>query len=110
METAATKPGNFDGALALEQAEVMVIEWLQQYLGELLDIEPDDVDIDTPFDRYGLDSSAAVGMTGDLSAWIGAAVDPAAPYDYPSIRQLSHAMVTDAKNSAVVLANLASCR
>jgi acyl carrier protein len=110
METTAETPHNVKLALTAEQAQVVVQEWLQQYVGELLEIGPDDVDLDKPFDRYGLDSSAAVGMTGDLSAWIGADVDAAAAYDHPSIRQLSHAVVHDAKSSSRVLSNLAACR
>lgn len=62
--------------------------WLVSYLAELLDIEPSEVDVAIPFDRYGLDSSAAVGMTGDLEEWLGAELDPTLMYDYPTIEAL----------------------
>ena len=42
-----------------------------------------------PFDRYGLDSSAAVGMTGDLEDWLGKEVEPILLYDYPTIETLA---------------------
>ncbi len=63
--------------------------WVISYLAELLEIEPDEVDVTIPFDRYGLDSSAAVGMTGDLEEWLGYELDPTLIYDYPTIEALA---------------------
>jgi len=68
---------------------VEIQKWLAFYLGELLDIDPKEVDVTTRFDRYGLDSSAAVGLTCDLEDWIGRDVDPTLPYDYPTIETLA---------------------
>lgn len=62
--------------------------WLESYLADLLEIEPEDVDPSIPFDRYGLDSSIAIGLTGDLSDWLGQDVDPTLLYDYPTIEEL----------------------
>ena len=63
--------------------------WLVSYIAELLEIESDEIDMTTPFDRYGLDSAAAVGMTGDLSEWLGLELDPTVAYDYPTIEALA---------------------
>jgi len=63
--------------------------WLVSYLAELLEIEPDEVEVKIPFERYGLDSSAAVGMTGDLEEWLGYELDPTLIYDYPTIEALA---------------------
>ncbi|MBW4427885.1 MAG: acyl carrier protein [Nostoc desertorum CM1-VF14] len=62
--------------------------WTISYLGELLEVDPEEVDITIPFDRYGLDSSAAIGLTGDLEDWLGSEVDPTLLYDYPTIEGL----------------------
>ncbi len=62
--------------------------WLVCYLSELLEIEPSEVDVTIPFERYGLDSSAAVGMSGDLEEWLGSELDPTLMYDYPTIESL----------------------
>ena len=64
-------------------------EWLVSYIAELLEIDNDKVDIKAPFDRYGLDSSAVVGMTCDLEKWLGLEVDPTLPYDYTTIETLA---------------------
>lgn len=62
--------------------------WIVSYLAELLEVEPDEVDVTIPFDRYGLDSSAAVGLTGDLGDWLGHEIEPTLLYDYPTIKAL----------------------
>jgi acyl carrier protein len=64
--------------------------WMVTYLAELLEISEEDIDASVPFDRYGLDSSAAVGMTGELEDWLGVEIDPTVIYDYPTIDALSH--------------------
>lgn len=63
--------------------------WLSSYLAELLDIEPDEVDIRTPFQRYGLDSAATVGLIGDMEGWLKRELSPTLLYDYPTIEALA---------------------
>ena len=63
--------------------------WLVSHIAELLEIEPDEVDVTIPFDRYGLDSSAAVGIIGDLEDWLGSELEPTLMYDYPTIEALA---------------------
>jgi acyl carrier protein len=63
--------------------------WIAAYIADLLEIEPEEVDLQVPFDRYGLDSSVAVGLTGDLEDWLGGKLDPTLLYDYPTIAALA---------------------
>lgn len=63
--------------------------WLVSYLAEVLEIESDQIDVTIPFERYGLDSSAAVGLTGDLEDWLLTELDPTLMYDYPTIEALA---------------------
>jgi acyl carrier protein len=63
--------------------------WIAAYLAELLEVEADDVDPSLPFDRYGLDSAVAIGLTGDLEDWLGTQLDPTLLYDYPTVAALS---------------------
>jgi acyl carrier protein len=65
-------------------------DWLVYYISGVLFLEPDDIDIKTPFDRYGLDSSAAITLTGDLGDWLGGeTLDPTLLWDYPTIESLT---------------------
>ena len=63
-------------------------EWIVAYIGELLEIDPEEVEITVPFDTYGLDSSAAVMLTGDLESWLKTEIEPTLLYDYPTVEAL----------------------
>ena len=72
--------------------------WIISYIAELLEVESEQVDPTIPFDRYGLDSSAAYALTGDLEDWIGREIDPTAIYDYPTVETLSDHLSSVAAN------------
>ncbi|MGK7948937.1 MAG: acyl carrier protein [Xenococcaceae cyanobacterium] len=67
--------------------------WIVNYVAELLEVNPNRIDVTIPFDRYGLDSSAAVGLAGDLEDWLERELDPTLLYDYPTIKTLSQHIV-----------------
>ncbi|MCW7539729.1 acyl carrier protein [Aquabacterium sp. A7-Y] len=72
-----------------EQAE----EWIVAVLADLLDLEPDNIDTQTSYDRYGLDSSAAIGITDSLGNWLGVQLEPTLLYDHPTIDRLTRHLV-----------------
>ena len=74
--------------------------WLISYLSYLLEGETNAVDITTPFERYGLDSAAVVGLTGDMEDWLGLELDPTLLYDYPTIETLAQHLVEECKEKA----------
>lgn len=63
--------------------------WIINYMAELLEIERESIDADTDFDRYGLDSSTLVILSGDLQTWLGRNIEPTILYDYMTINALS---------------------
>ncbi|NES04195.1 MAG: acyl carrier protein [Okeania sp. SIO2F4] len=71
----------------LTQAEIQ--EWLVSYLAEILEIDKKEVDIKEPFIDYGLDSTSAIVMTGDIGTFFGLNIDPTIPYDYQTIEALA---------------------
>ncbi len=79
------------GASSLDADSItseQIQDWIITYLAKLLDISEDDIETAVPFDSYGLDSSAAIGLTGDLEDWLGQEIDPTVLYDYPTIEAL----------------------
>lgn len=74
---------------SLKVSKPEIQDWIIDYVANLLEIDPEDIDTTIPFDRYGLDSSAAVGLTGDLEDWLGLEIDPTLLYDYPTIESLA---------------------
>jgi len=63
--------------------------WLVTHLAISLKMPPDEIDTQEPFAHYGLDSSVAVSMTDELSAWLGCELEPTIFWDYPSIEALA---------------------
>lgn len=83
--------------MSAAEAEQVISSWLKSYLADLLSLPEEEIDESTVLQRYGLDSSAAVGLAGDLGDWLGYELDPTITYDHPSIRALSAALSQDAK-------------
>jgi acyl carrier protein len=65
--------------------------WAVRYI-EDQGISPVAVDESTPIEDYGLDSLAAVEMSGELSNWLGHEVDAMLVYQFSSIDELSGAL------------------
>lgn len=79
-----------DAVAALPVLESAVIEtWLTVRLAQRLHLDPRQIDPSEPFSRYGLDSVAAVELSGALEDWLGRRLSPTLVYDYPSVRTLA---------------------
>jgi acyl transferase domain-containing protein/acyl-CoA synthetase (AMP-forming)/AMP-acid ligase II/acyl carrier protein len=78
------------GAEPLVSLETAVIEtWITVRLAQRLNLSPKQIDPREPFSRYGLDSLAAVELSGALERWLGRRLPPTLVYDYPSIHALA---------------------
>ncbi|WDD95769.1 acyl carrier protein [Burkholderia sp. FERM BP-3421] len=75
--------------------EEQIVQWLRLYIADVLGVPPERINTEASFQQLGLDSSAAVGMTGDLGEWLGREIDAAAAYDHPSIQALAHALAKE---------------
>jgi len=62
--------------------------YLIENIAEMLQIEPDELDVTIPFERYGRDSEDAVVLSGDLQEWLDFDLDPTILFDYPTIEAL----------------------
>ena len=58
-------------------------------LSERLGIESHEIDVREPFASYGLGSTEAVSLSGELAEWLGRKLSPALAYEYPTIETLA---------------------
>jgi acyl carrier protein len=79
QEDAASQPSSDD-----------IQRWIVEYISNLLEVDPKSIKVSLSFDRYGLDSSATIALTSDLSDWLAREIDPTITYDYPTIESLSN--------------------
>lgn len=88
----ASVEGNATKHIALQQqpqTAQTIQTWLINAIAQQLKVAPQAIDVREPFVRYGLDSVAAVGLSGQLEAWLGRRLSPTLTYDYPTIEALS---------------------
>jgi len=62
--------------------------WLTEKIAELAGTDVDHIDAREPVAFYGLDSVAAVSLSGELQDWLGRKIPPTLVYDYPSIESM----------------------
>jgi acyl transferase domain-containing protein/acyl-CoA synthetase (AMP-forming)/AMP-acid ligase II/acyl carrier protein len=74
--------------------------WLMDRLAERLKVDRSQIDIDRPFASFGLDSAAAVGISGDLEEWLGRRLSPTLIYSYPTVAALAAHLSHDPSTAA----------
>lgn len=79
---------------------IEIQDWIVVYVAELLEVDADEIDPSVPFERYGLDSASAIGMTGDIENWLGRKIDPTLLYDYPTVASFSQHLVEEFAHKA----------
>jgi acyl carrier protein len=68
--------------------------WLINALSESLGIDSEQIETDVSWESYGLDSSTAVVLSGDLQEWLGCELDPTIFFDYPNIEEMTKYLVS----------------
>ncbi len=63
--------------------------WLAAQIARHVQLPLSQIQLDEPFDSYGLDSLIAVQLSGELSEWLGKPVSPTVVYDFPNIQALA---------------------
>ena len=73
--------------------------WLVSRLSDLLQIEPDELDVGEPFDSYGLGSTELVSLSGELGEWLGRDLPAELAYEFPTIEALAHRLADSSSPS-----------
>jgi len=69
--------------------EAAIRNWLIESVSKKLKVDPKTLRTDVMFDEYGLDSVAAVSLSGALSEWLGRDLPGTLLYDYSTINELA---------------------
>jgi acyl carrier protein len=69
--------------------EDVLTKKIAELIGSAMDLAPDKIDVDARFDRYGIDSAAAISLTEEIEQHVGKPLEPTVFYDYPTIRSLA---------------------
>ncbi|MEV8379149.1 acyl carrier protein [Kribbella sp. NPDC056861] len=63
-------------------------EWLVAFVAARLEVSPEEIDPGRPFEDYGLDSRAAIQLSGKLEKVVERRLSPALLYQHSSIDAL----------------------
>ena len=67
----------------------VIEKWLVDKLSDLLGVAPDEIDVREPFASYGMGSTEAVSLSGELGDWLGQKVPADLAYEFPTIETLA---------------------
>ena len=97
-----TEPSAGDGPLDLTSITAEEIqEWLVEQIADQIGHDPDDIDIQLPFNRYGLDSVQAMAITSLGQQQFGVKFSPLVMWNYPNVASLSEYLVNELTHSEV---------
>ncbi len=85
METNRVGSGAFD--------RTAIEEWVAANISQIIGADPQAIDRTTTFAAYGLTSSDAVGLSGELEEWLGCKLPETLLYEHPTLETLSAALV-----------------
>jgi mycoketide-CoA synthase len=88
------KRSSFDSSHSA-QPSGNVEQWLVARIAELLQVEPQQVKLDTPFASYGIDSRQALALIRELEVFVGRKLSPTAMWESPTIAALARYASTE---------------
>ncbi|MEH1967247.1 AMP-binding protein [Nostoc sp.] len=83
--------------LSSDVTQEAIASWLVSHLALCLNISPQEIDTEQPFAAYGLDSSVAVSITGELAQGLGCELEPTLFWEYPSIEMLAQHLAAESQ-------------
>lgn len=79
-----------------------IAEWLSARIARTAGVESDEVAGDAPFDSFGITSTEAVSVSGELEDLLGLVLPQSLLYEYPTVDTLAAALVERLAAIAVV--------
>ncbi len=71
------------------KTQEQISKWIKSYLADILELESEKIDENYEFERFGINSSAAVSLVGDLEEWLGFELSPSLFFEFNTIAQVS---------------------
>jgi acyl carrier protein len=75
--------------MAEKRSSAEIQEWIVAKLAEVKGVYIDEIDARAPMAELGLDSVAALDLTGALEDWLGRSLSPTLLYKQPNLEALA---------------------
>jgi acyl carrier protein len=80
--------------LTVEQRTEEISQWIKLYISRTLIIDVNKIRSEQSFDELGLDSEAAVVMSGDISDLVDVDIKPSVVFEHTTIKDLAIYLTT----------------
>ena len=77
-------------------------DWLLTHIAAQVKVPRNEIDSREPLERVGLDSLAAVAITGELGDWLGRELSPTLFYEFPTVEAIARHLSGESREPAVV--------
>jgi acyl carrier protein len=74
-------------------------EWLIRKIADATGMPAHEIDLDTTFADFGLDSRTAVSMSAELEKLLGRELPPTLIWDFPTIKEVTHHLCAPASGN-----------
>ena len=74
---------------SIDRTRQEMTDWMRARIARELECQPDEIDIELPFDQLGLDSLAILISTGELAEWLGVELEAATLFQHSTISALA---------------------
>jgi acyl carrier protein len=88
------KPSPPPGTQPPDPTQSQLRHWLQSQLAGRLELDPQQIEPQTEFTDYGLNSLEAVSLSGELENFLGRRLPPTLLWDYPTLETLVEYLTT----------------
>ena len=73
-----------------DRSQEEIRDWMVSQLATQLNVQPDEIDVDAPFESYSnLSSAEALVLLNQLQEYVGFSVPPTLFWNYPTIESLA---------------------
>ncbi|MBD2533673.1 acyl carrier protein [Nostoc sp. UIC 10607] len=103
MEVTSTITNNSIESQQNTLSAEVIQESIVAYIAELLEVEPQQVNVKASFTQYGLDSLSVVSLISHLESLTGQDLSPTLLYDLPSIEVLSQRLASGATKLEIAI-------
>lgn len=86
---------NADKIFQSSPSEVEISSWLVARIAELLELAPEEINLQEDLTDYGLSSVDAVNLSGDLENFLKKRLSPTVVWEYPTIEGLSKYLASE---------------
>jgi acyl carrier protein len=79
-----------------------VQDWLVDKVACRIEVDSKEIDVNQYFDEFGLDSTEALVLAGELEKWLGMEIETTALWYHPTIADLSQYLVEEQQKHATL--------